>query len=234
VIALAGGATYLGLEHYLEKSLDESLTTEARTIAQTLLINIRQSGNEYVINEINEHFAPEINGRFVRVTRGDGQVLFVSGTPKDKTFDPAAVRSLGSVSREHSQEVDVGDDRELLLHVLPYTNRDGDLKQNYFEVEKYPEMTFKGAKVEKRGDQWVATGPLQIKDVTKTDEIPFEVTAATTPRGPALGASGSVTVNRNDYNVKKASFSDNGSIVGNDIKIELNVEAYPPKAAEKK
>lgn len=114
------------------------------------------------------------------------------------------------------------------------TNRDGDLKQNYFEVEKYPEMTFKSTKVEKRGDQWVATGPLQIKDVTKTVEIPFEVTAATTARGPALGASGSVTVNRNDYNVKKASFADNGSIVGNDIKIELNVEAYPPKAAEKK
>ena len=81
---------------------------------------------EYVVNEINEHFAPEINGRFVRVTRGDGRIVYVFGMPKDQWFDPAAVRSLGSVSREHSQEVDVGDDRELLLHVLPYTNRDGD------------------------------------------------------------------------------------------------------------
>src|SRR6266513_4893704 len=109
VIALAGGATYLGLEHYLEKSLDESLTTQARTIAQTLLINIRQSGDEYVVNEINEHFAPEINGRFVRVTRGDGRIVFVSGIPKDQRFDPSAIHSVGSVSREHSQEVDVGD-----------------------------------------------------------------------------------------------------------------------------
>ncbi len=141
VIALAGGATYLGLERYLEKSLDESLTTQSRTIAQTLLVNIRQSGDEYVVNEINEHFAPEINGRFVRVTRGDGSILFVSGMPKDQSFDPAAIHSLSGTLREHSQEVTVGDDRELLLHVLPYSNRDGDhflveVGAPYWQIEK--------------------------------------------------------------------------------------------------
>jgi heavy metal sensor kinase len=141
VIALAGGATYLGLERYLEKSLDESLTMQARTIAQTLLVNVRQSGDEYVVNEINEHFAPEINGRFVRVTRSNGSILFVSGTPKEKSFDPAAIRSLDDASVEHSEEVDVGDDRELLLHVLPYTNRDGDrflveVGAPYWQIEK--------------------------------------------------------------------------------------------------
>src|SRR6266702_3947057 len=141
VIALAGGATYLGLERYIEKSLDESLTTQSRTIAQTLLVNIRQSGDEYVVNEINEHFAPEINGRFVRVTRGDGSILFVSGMPKDQSFDPAAIHSLSGTLREHSQEVTVGDDRELLLHVLPYSNRDGDhflveVGAPYWQIEK--------------------------------------------------------------------------------------------------
>jgi heavy metal sensor kinase len=141
VIALAGGATYLGLERYLEKSLDESLTMQARTIAQTLLVNVRQSGDEYVVNEINEHFAPEINGRFVRVARSNGSILFVSGTPKEKSFDPAAIRSLAGASVEHSEEVDVGDDRELLLHVLPYTNRDGDrflveVGAPYWQIEK--------------------------------------------------------------------------------------------------
>jgi len=141
VIALTGGATYLGLERYLEKSLDESLTTQSRTIAQTLLVNIRQSGDEYVLNEINEHFAPEINGRFVRVTRANGSILFVSGMPKDKSFDPAAIHSLEGASREHSQEVTVGEDRELLLHVLPYSNRDGDhflveVGAPYWQIEK--------------------------------------------------------------------------------------------------
>ena len=109
--------------------------------------------------------------------------------------------------------------------------RDGDLKNGYFEVEKFPEMTFKSTKVEKRGDQWVATGPLTIKDVTKTVEIPFDLTAANTPHGPALGASATIKVNRNDYHVAKASMVDNGATVGNDITIELNVEAHPPRPA---
>lgn len=109
--------------------------------------------------------------------------------------------------------------------------RDGDLKKNYFEVDKYPEMTFKSTKVEKRGDQWVASGPLTIKDVTKNVEIPFELTVVQTPRGPAVGASGMFKVNRNDFHVAKSGMADNGAVVGNDITIELNIEAHPPKPA---
>lgn len=111
--------------------------------------------------------------------------------------------------------------------------RDGDLKQNYLEVEKYPEMKFSSTKVEKRGDQWVATGPLTIKDVTKTVEIPFDITQANTQFGPAVGVSADFKVNRNDYHVAKASVVDNGATVGNDISIELNVEAHQPKPAAK-
>lgn len=114
-------------------------------------------------------------------------------------------------------------------------SRDGDLKNNYFDVNKYPEMTFKSTKVEKRGDQWVASGPLTIKDVTKNVEIPFELTVADMPRGgKALGASANFKVNRNDYHVAKGSVVDNGATVGNEISIELNIEAHPPKPADKK
>jgi polyisoprenoid-binding protein YceI len=113
------------------------------------------------------------------------------------------------------------------------SSRDGDLKQNYFEVEKYPDMKFTSAKVEKRGDQWVATGPLTIKDVTKTVEIPFEITKADTRMGPAVGVSANFKVNRNDYHVAKSGVIDNGATVGNEIKIELNVEAHQPKPAGK-
>jgi polyisoprenoid-binding protein YceI len=111
--------------------------------------------------------------------------------------------------------------------------RDGDLKDNYLEVAKYPEMKFSSSKVEKHGEQLVAVGSLTIKDVTKTVEIPFEVVKADTPMGPRLGASAIFKVNRNDYHVAKASVADNGSVVGTDITIELNVEADPPKPAAK-
>jgi polyisoprenoid-binding protein YceI len=109
------------------------------------------------------------------------------------------------------------------------TMRDGDLKNNFFEVEKYPEMKFSSTKVEKRGDQWVATGPLTIKDVTKTVEIPFDLTVANSQHGPALGASATFKINRNDYHVAKSGVTDNGATVGNDITVELNIEGHPPK-----
>src|SRR6266705_4194058 len=90
-LMLFGAASYLGLERYLQKSLEESLVKQARSIGDVLIVNINQSGEDYVNNEITEHYSPEINGRFIRVTRVDGKRLFVSGPPKDASFDPGLV-----------------------------------------------------------------------------------------------------------------------------------------------
>ena len=125
-LALFGAATYLGLERYLQKSLEESLIKQARSIGDVLLVNINQSGEDYVDNEITEHYSPEINGRFIRVTRADGKQIYVSGSPKDGTFDPALVAPLRlPVAREFSREVEMSDGHELLLHSLPYRASDG-------------------------------------------------------------------------------------------------------------
>src|SRR6266704_4607486 len=90
-LALFGAATYLGLQRYLQKSLEETLVKQARSIGDVLLVNINQSGEDYVTNEVTEHYSPEINGRFIRITRADGKRIFVSGPPKDASFDPALV-----------------------------------------------------------------------------------------------------------------------------------------------
>ena len=125
-LALFGAATYLGLERYLQKSLEESLTKQARSIGDVLLVNINQSGEDYVDNEITEHYSPEINGRFIRVTRANGNQIYVSGPPKDGTFDPALVAAPRlPVTREFTREVEISDGHELLLHGLPYRAGDG-------------------------------------------------------------------------------------------------------------
>jgi two-component system, OmpR family, sensor kinase len=125
-LALFGAATYLGLQRYLQKSLEESLTKQARSIGDVLIVNINQSGEDYVDNEITEHYSPEINGRFVRVTRADGKRIYVSGTPKDRTFDPALVAAPRlPAAHEFSREVKMSDGHELLLHGLPYRASDG-------------------------------------------------------------------------------------------------------------
>jgi len=125
-LALFGAATYVGLERYLQKSLEEALIKQARSIGDVLIVNINQSGMDYVDNEITEHYSPEINGRFIRVTRADGKQVFVSGPPKDGTFDPALVPPPRlPVTQGFSREVEMSDGHELLLHGLPYRARDG-------------------------------------------------------------------------------------------------------------
>ena len=125
-LALFGAATYLGLERYLQKSLEESLIKQARSIGDVLLVNINQSGQDYVDNEITEHYSPEINGRFIRVTRANGKQIYVSGPPKDGTFDAALVAAPRlPLTREFTREMEMSDGHELLLHGLPYRASDG-------------------------------------------------------------------------------------------------------------
>jgi heavy metal sensor kinase len=125
-LVLFGAATYLGLERYLQKSLEESSVRQARSIGDVLIVNINESGEDYVDNEITEHYSPEINGRFIRVTRADGKQIYVSGPPKDGTFNPALVTAPRlPVTQEFTREIEMSDEHELLLHGMPFRAADG-------------------------------------------------------------------------------------------------------------
>jgi len=110
-------------------------------------------------------------------------------------------------------------------------NRDRDLRgPNFFETDKYPEAHFVSKKIEKRGDQWYAMGDLTIKDVTKQVELPFELNAGQTPMGPAIGITASTKINRKDYHINYGRVMDNGgAVVSDDVKLEINIEARPPR-----
>lgn len=108
--------------------------------------------------------------------------------------------------------------------------RDKDLKSpNYFDVEKYPEITFKSTKIEKRGDQLVAIGDFTMHGVTKQIELPFEINKATVRGTTVIGATAETKLNRKDYGITSGS-----GMVGDDIKISLSVEARPAKPATDK
>lgn len=114
------------------------------------------------------------------------------------------------------------------------TSRDTDLRSaGFFDVEKFPEITFQSKSVEKKGNDYVAHGTLTIKGVAKDVDLPFELKGPVDPGkgGKVMGAHGSLTVNRQDFGVSKGA-----GMVGNDVKIDLNVEARmapPPPAAGK-
>lgn len=98
---------------------------------------------------------------------------------------------------------------------------------DFFDVEKYPEITFSSTRIEKRGDNYVCSGNLTMRGVTKEVEIPFTITGKITdPWGNTrIGIEAGFTINRQDFGITWSKIMDNGGlVVSNDVKIELVAE----------
>lgn len=90
VFIAAGILLYWGLRHYLEINLGATETKRAERIV--LLIGGRPvTAPRNLAAEITVAFAPEASGRFVRIARAGGEVLYQSGSPIDQSFDAAQI-----------------------------------------------------------------------------------------------------------------------------------------------
>jgi polyisoprenoid-binding protein YceI len=103
---------------------------------------------------------------------------------------------------------------------------------DFFDVEKYPEMTFKSTRVERKGkDGYVLHGDLTLKGVTKQVALPFTVTGAIKdPWGNTrFGVQAETKLDRRDYGITWGKTLENGGLdVGNEVTIELQLEAVKP------
>jgi heavy metal sensor kinase len=116
---------YFALEHFLETNLRESLSRDAQTIGEALLKNVDETGEGYVVKEMEEHFAPRITSRFLRVTRSDGSLLYESGIPENHAFDPSHIAPERLGSLRSWREEQTTDGSPLLIHSNPYIDRTG-------------------------------------------------------------------------------------------------------------
>lgn len=110
--------------------------------------------------------------------------------------------------------------------------RDNDLKSpNYFDVAKFPTITFKSKAVEPAGEgKLKITGDLTIHGVTKPVELDVDGPSAPVrdPHGNThVGASASTRVNRTDFGVGTTN-----PMVGEEITITIDVELVRPAAAK--
>ncbi len=107
--------------------------------------------------------------------------------------------------------------------------RDGHLRSpDFFNAEKYPVITFKTNRIEKRNGQLVAIGDLTMRGVTKEIELPFTVSGPIVdPWGKTrIGIEASTTINRKDFGVSWNKALDSGGVVVSDeVKIKIHAEA---------
>jgi len=114
-------------------------------------------------------------------------------------------------------------------------DRDADLRSaTYFDVEKYPTMTFKSTKIVATGkDDFTVTGDLTIKDVTKSVSFPVHIEGRIPDNGGGtrVGYSSDLKIDRRDFHLVDARLTPAGVIlVGNEVHIGLTVEAVTPDA----
>jgi heavy metal sensor kinase len=92
--ALVGTGMFYGLEQYLRSGLADSLRRRSTQIEQILSEAPVDTGNAAIIESIDTRLAPEFNNRFVRVTRERSGLVYRSGVPADRSFNPAAIQPL--------------------------------------------------------------------------------------------------------------------------------------------
>jgi len=109
-------------------------------------------------------------------------------------------------------------------------NLDAHLKnEDFFNVEKFPTMTFKSTIIRSLGDRdYEVTGDLTIHGVTRSATLSVNSVSepATDPWGNVrIGFSASVKINRKDFGIVWNTALDSGGVlVGNEVTISLDLE----------
>jgi polyisoprenoid-binding protein YceI len=105
---------------------------------------------------------------------------------------------------------------------------------DFFDVEKYPEITFKSERVEKKGKNFIAHGPLTMHGVTKQIALPFTINGTyknAKTNKVTLGYSATMVLNRQDYGIAY-SRKDDPTFVGDNITVQIDLVTRaldPPK-----
>jgi polyisoprenoid-binding protein YceI len=112
-------------------------------------------------------------------------------------------------------------------------NRDGHLRSaDFFEVEKYPQMTFKSTKVEGSGAELKVTGDLTLHGVTRA--VVLDVEYGGKSNHPQLGEriafSAHTVIQRKDFDIKFNQVLDTGGLALSE-KVDIVLEIQGGRAS---
>ena len=108
-------------------------------------------------------------------------------------------------------------------------NRDAHLRSaDFFEVEKYPTMSFQSSGVRTTAHGFVVDGDLSLHGVTRPVELELEFNGVSADPwgGTRAGFSAETEISRSDFGIDISMPLDGGGVVvGDKVKVLLEVEA---------
>jgi len=152
--------------------------------------------------------------RHLMVSKVRGRISTFSGTvviaedplqsSVEVTLDPASIDTRDAKRDEHL--------------------RSGD----FFEVAAHPTWTFRSTGLRADDDDWIVTGDLTIRGVTRSVEleVEFNGTSGDPWGGTRAGFSAETEISRKDFGLEyNAVLETGGVVIGDTVKIELEIEA---------
>ncbi len=126
--ALVGMATFYGLQQYLRSNLRDSVSRRSTQVEQILRQAPVDATPGAIAREIETRVAPEFNSRFVRVTREPARLIYRSGAPADRSFDPALVGEIPRrlVPNTALPVTAIMGDQHLMIRATPVSTVSGD------------------------------------------------------------------------------------------------------------
>lgn len=115
-------------------------------------------------------------------------------------------------------------------------DRDEHLRsKDFFDVQKFPTLTFTSTKVAaKDANTLDVTGNLTMHGVTKAITIPVTILGTVkTPKGEKAGFETNFKVDRKEYGITWNNVMDSGPVLGDDVKVNIEIEANRQEAAAK-
>jgi polyisoprenoid-binding protein YceI len=106
---------------------------------------------------------------------------------------------------------------------------------DFFDVEKYPEITFKSSKITKiDGDSYAVTGTLTMhgvsKEITLSVDFLGEITAM---GGTRAGYELNTSINRKDFGISwNRALDAGGFVLGDDVEVDINLEVIKQEAQQ--
>lgn len=105
-------------------------------------------------------------------------------------------------------------------------NRDRSIRNEIFEVDKYPTMTFVATHIEGTPQAFKMSGDLTIHGVTKAVTLDATTDAVATLRGQRHYAFSAATkIDRRDWGMHFARAVDGALFAGNEVTIDLEIDA---------
>ncbi len=110
------------------------------------------------------------------------------------------------------------------------TNNDRDehlRSKDFFDVQKFPTLTFTSTQVvPKDATTLDVTGNLTVHGVTKPVTFPVSLLGVVkTPRGEKAGFEASFKIDRKEFGILWNNVLDSGPVLGDDVKVTIEVEA---------